>query len=171
VKAALRVFGLPAARNASFVAGGVFGVAILAGAVRILPLLLTPGVPAEVAWPLGRGVAGVALETALFVAPPLGWALAAAKLVDRGEARALFALGVRPWTIVLGAWPAAVLLAAGPGRPRRGVVGARGRGAGAPGAAARRRCAHGLRGAGAQHVRPGRGRCAAGRRLLGLSAG
>jgi hypothetical protein len=112
VKAALRVFGLPAARNASFVAGGVFAVAILAGAVRILPLLLTPGVPAEVAWPLGRGVAGVALETALFVAPPLGWALAAAKLVDRGEARALFALGVRPWAIVLGAWPAAVLLAA-----------------------------------------------------------
>ncbi|MEJ7731196.1 MAG: hypothetical protein WKG00_18520 [Polyangiaceae bacterium] len=112
MKAALRVFGLPAARNASFVAGGVFGVAILAGAVRILPLLLTPGVPADVAWPLARGVAGVALETALFVAPPLGWALAAAKLVDRGEARALFALGVRPWSIVVSAWPAAVLLAA-----------------------------------------------------------
>lgn len=111
MKPTLRVFGLPAARNASFVAGGVFAVAILAGAVRILPLLLAPGVPADVAWPLGRGVAGVALETALFVAPPLGWALAAARLVERGEARALFALGVRPASIVLSSWPAAAALA------------------------------------------------------------
>jgi hypothetical protein len=53
----------------------------------------------------------VSLETALFVAPPLAWALSAARLVDRGEARALFAVGVRPRALLLGAWPALVAVA------------------------------------------------------------
>jgi hypothetical protein len=57
----------------------------------------------------------MALETALFVAPPLAWALAASALIERGEARALSAMGVRPARIVASAWPAAldVALAAG----------------------------------------------------------
>src|SRR5262245_59524974 len=95
-----RVFGLPAAKRALALAGGIFAVAVLAGAMRILPILLAPGVPGRVALPLARGALGVALETALFVAPPLAWALAAARLVDRGEARALHALGIAPIRIV-----------------------------------------------------------------------
>jgi hypothetical protein len=106
-----RVFGWPAARLALAVAGGIFAVAALAGAVRVLPILLAPGVPSRVALPLARGALGVALETSLFVAPPLAWAVAAARLVDRGEARALHALGVRPLRIVASGWPAALVVA------------------------------------------------------------
>jgi hypothetical protein len=97
------------------VAAGVVVVSLIAGAVRVLPLLLAPGVPLGLARVLGRGIAGVSLETALFVAPPLGWALAASRLVDRGEARALFAIGVRPLRVIADGWPAAlgVALAAG----------------------------------------------------------
>src|SRR5690349_2959529 len=92
------------------VATGVLAVSLLAGAVRVLPLLLAPGVPLRLAPALGRGVLSVSLETALFVAPPIAWALAAARLVDRGEARGLFAIGVRPLRIVAGTWPSALVV-------------------------------------------------------------
>jgi hypothetical protein len=94
------------------VAGGVLAVALLAGAVRVLPLLLAPGVPLRLAPVLARGVAAVALEAALFVAPPIGWALAASRLVERGEARALFAMGVSPLGIVRRGWPAVLAVIA-----------------------------------------------------------
>jgi len=106
-----RVFALPAGQSALVIALGVLLVAMFAGTVRVLPLLLAPGVPPRIASPLARGVLGVSLETALFVAPPLGWALAAARLVERGEARALAALGIRPARIVASAWPAALVMA------------------------------------------------------------
>lgn len=105
---AARLFAAPAARLTATVAGGVLAVALLAGAVRVLPLLLAPGVPLRLAPVLARGVAAVALEAALFVAPPIGWALAAARLVERGEARALFAAGVSPLGVVARGWPAAL---------------------------------------------------------------
>lgn len=110
-----RLLAGPASRLAAAIAAGVLAVALLAGAVRVMPLLLAPAVPLGVAPALARGVLGVALETALVVAPPLGWALAAARLVDRGEARALFAAGVRPARIVASAWPAALGVAAAAG--------------------------------------------------------
>lgn len=110
-RASPRILAIPAARIGAAVAAGVFAVSVLAGAVRVLPLLLAPGVPLGLAPALGRGVLGVSLETALFVAPPIAWALAAARLVDRGEARALFAIGVRPLEIIAGTWPAAIGIA------------------------------------------------------------
>ena len=106
--AAARVFAVPAGRLTVAVAAGVLAVALIAGAVRVLPLLLAPGVPLGLAPVMAGGAAAVALEVALFVAPPLGWALAASRLVDRGEARALFAAGVRPLRIVAGGWPVAL---------------------------------------------------------------
>ncbi len=81
---------------------------MVAGLVRVLPLFLSPGVPSRLAPVLARGILAVSLETALFVAPPIGWALAASRLVDRGEARALFAVGARPLAIVAAGWPAAL---------------------------------------------------------------
>ncbi len=54
----------------------------------------------------------MSLETALFVAPPIAWALAASRLVERGEARALFAVGVRPLRVIASGWPAALGVAA-----------------------------------------------------------
>jgi hypothetical protein len=108
------VLALPAARASALVASAVVALALAAGAVRVLPTILAPSVPASLAGPLLRAALGVALETGLFVAPPLAWALAAARAVDRGEARALEALGVRPARLVASSWPAlaAVLVAA-----------------------------------------------------------
>jgi hypothetical protein len=86
----------------------VLAVGLVAGGVRVLPILLAPQVPLRVAPVLARGVLGMSLETALFVAPAIAWALAAARLVDRGEARALFAIGTSPLGIVATGWPAAL---------------------------------------------------------------
>jgi hypothetical protein len=112
---ALLPLGLPVGRLTVGIAVGVFAVACLAGLVRALPLLMAPGVPAGLAPAVARGVVGVALEAALFVAPPIAAALGAARFVERGEARALHALGVPPAGLLLGAWPvaAAVALASG----------------------------------------------------------
>lgn len=105
------ILALPAARLGAVIAAGVLAVALIAGGIRVLPLLLAPGVPRGIAPILARGVLGVALETALFVAPPIAWALATARLVERGEARALFASGVPPWRIVASTWPTALSVA------------------------------------------------------------
>ena len=105
------ILALPAARLGAVIAAGVLAVSLVAGGIRVLPLLLAPGVPLRLAPVLARGVLGVSLETALFVAPPIAWALATARLVDRGEARALFAGGVGPARIVASTWPAALVVA------------------------------------------------------------
>jgi hypothetical protein len=65
-----------------------------------------------VCWPFARALAAVAVETGFLVGVPLGFAIAAADFVERGEARALLALGARPARITLGAAVAAFLLAA-----------------------------------------------------------
>ena len=110
-----RVLALPALRLTGIVAALVLALGLFAGAVRVLPILLASTLPLRLAAPLARGVLGMSLETALFVAPPLAWALAASALVERGEARALSAIGVRPARIVASAWPAALLVAAAAG--------------------------------------------------------
>jgi hypothetical protein len=69
---------------------------LLAGAVRVLPWLLDPEVPWRVAQPFARGLAAVALEAALLVGWPIGWALAAFRFAERGEARVLQTLGRSP---------------------------------------------------------------------------
>ena len=70
--------------------------ALSAGAVRVLPWVLDPAVTWRVAAPFARGLAVVALETALAVGWPLGWALATLSFVERGEGRVLRLLGERP---------------------------------------------------------------------------
>ena len=114
----------------------ILGVATIAGAIRVLPWILAPNVPARVALPFARALFAVGLETTLLAAPPIGWALACATLVERGEARALFALGISPVRIVRAtAFPAAVFAAlaalsalawgteaAAPGRLARSLV-------------------------------------------------
>jgi hypothetical protein len=92
--------GRAALQNTSGAALLVLGMASLAGVVRVLPWLAAANVPWRVAVPFARALLAVAMETALLCAPPMGWALAAAKLVERGEARALFANGISPVDIV-----------------------------------------------------------------------
>jgi hypothetical protein len=72
----------------------------LAGAIRVLPWIVAPSVPLRVALPFARALFAVGLETTLLCAPPIGWALACSTLVERGEARAFFALGLSPARVV-----------------------------------------------------------------------
>lgn len=97
-------------RWALIASGIVLGLALAAGAVRILPWLLAPSVPLRVTFPFARALAGVAIETAFVVGAPIGIAFAAAVLVRRGDARALFALGVSPAAIARAALPVLVCL-------------------------------------------------------------
>jgi hypothetical protein len=86
-----------AARTLSLVASGAIAlVGVLAGAVRLMPWVLDPAVPWRVASPFARGLAAVALEAALLVGWPVGWALAACRFVESGEARVVLTLGERP---------------------------------------------------------------------------
>jgi len=82
---------------------GVLAIALaglLAGGVRVLPWLLDPEVPWRVAGPFARGLAAVAVESALLAGWPLGWSVACFRLVESGEARALQTLGERPLVTV-----------------------------------------------------------------------
>ncbi len=86
-----------AARTSALVAsGGIALAGVVAGAVRLMPWLLDPAVPWRVAAPFARGLAAVAFEAALLVGWPVGWALAACRFVERGEARVMLTLGERP---------------------------------------------------------------------------
>jgi hypothetical protein len=92
------VLSLPrTARTSALVASGAIAlVGVLAGAVRLTPWVLDPAVPWRVASPFARGLAAVALEAALLVGWPVGWALAACRFVESGEARVVLTLGECP---------------------------------------------------------------------------
>ncbi len=89
-----------AARATALAGLAILGVAVLAGTVRVLPWVVAPHVPLRVALPFARALFVVGLETTMLAAPPIGWAFCAAMLVERGEARALFATGTSPVAIV-----------------------------------------------------------------------
>jgi hypothetical protein len=116
----------------------VAGAGLVAGGIRLLPWLLDPAVSWRIAAPFARGLAAVAVESAILVGWPLGWALACASFVERGHARVLQTLGERPLATAgrLAAHGAgfAITLAT--------VAGIYGRDAGAPGAVATELVAH-----------------------------
>ncbi len=98
--------------TAVFAASGILALAgLVAGAVRVLPWLLDPAVPWRVAGPFARGLAAVALESALLVGWPLGWSIACFRLVESGQARVLQSLGERPEATVARLLPQGALLA------------------------------------------------------------
>lgn len=109
---AFGVLGARAARMAAVAVAIVLGVGLVAGTIRVLPWIASPAVPGRVALPFVRGLVAVALETALLAGPPLGFALATAVFVERGEARGLFAIGVSPSRIVRSTLPPALAFAA-----------------------------------------------------------
>jgi hypothetical protein len=86
-------------------------VGVVAGAVRLLPWLLDPSVPWRVAAPFARGLASVAIEAALLVGWPVGWALACCRFVESGEARVLLTLGESPASTVRRLAPQGAVLA------------------------------------------------------------
>jgi hypothetical protein len=87
----------------------VFAVGVFAGAVRAMPWLVDPAVPLAVVWPFARELARAGFEAALLMGVPIGVCTAVAVFVDRGEARALLALGQSPCRMALvAAGPAAL---------------------------------------------------------------
>jgi hypothetical protein len=105
--------GLRAVRGAAIAVLGVVCLGMAAGAVRLLPWLAAPEVPLPVALPFARALGAAATETALLVGLPLGAAVVMASITERGEARALYALGLSPLRLALGVapWLAAFALA------------------------------------------------------------
>lgn len=90
-------------------------LALGAALVRLLPWLLSPEVPVAVALPFAKVLFGAALEAAFLVGVPVGAALGAALLVERGEARALYCQGASPLRLMLQAVPMLIVLASGAG--------------------------------------------------------
>jgi hypothetical protein len=87
----------------------VLAIACTGGFVRILPWLLARQVPFALTLPFARVLASRGLEVSVLVGLPTGIAVAAALFVERGEARALQALGVRPSALVASLVPPGVV--------------------------------------------------------------
>lgn len=79
----------------------ILGAALVGAAVRLLPWALDPSIPWATLRPFAWSLLAVAVEAALLTGWPVGWALATAKLVERGEAGVLASLGESPPRTVL----------------------------------------------------------------------
>ena len=86
----------PALQSASAFTAGLAVVALLGGAVRVLPWVLEPSVPFRVALPFARSVVELAVEAALLAGFPIGFSLAAHRFAERGDARVYELLGEAP---------------------------------------------------------------------------
>jgi hypothetical protein len=86
----------------------VFSVALVGASVRLLPWLVARDVPLETSLVFAEVLAARGAEVAVLIGLPVGTAIAAALFVERGEARALAALGVRPLRLAAGLVPLAV---------------------------------------------------------------
>ena len=85
-------------------------LALAAGGVRVLPWVLDPDLPSTIAMPFARSVATLAIEAAIWVGWPVGWALATFGLVERGEARVIASLGESPLRTTMRLVPQAIAL-------------------------------------------------------------
>ena len=85
-----------AARYAAAFSVGMTVAGMTAGGIRLLPWVLDPSVSWRVTVPFARALAELALEAAILLGWPLGWSLAAIRLVESGESRVLALLGERP---------------------------------------------------------------------------
>src|SRR6185369_8255414 len=89
------------ARWMALSAAVVLALGVGAGAVRILPWLVSPDIPWATALPFAEELWQRASEVALVVGLPVGAATAAALFVESGGARSLMALGASPWKLAL----------------------------------------------------------------------
>jgi hypothetical protein len=89
------------ARSACLAVLLILATGLSGGLVRLLPWLVAPEVPWRLCVPFARLLLGTAVEVAVLVGMPLGVALGASTFVERGEARALAALGASVARLVL----------------------------------------------------------------------
>lgn len=95
-KAAAKAWLYAAARRSIRVALVLLVLGLLGALVRLLPLALVPGISLAAIAPFARSIAWLAAETCFLLALPLGVALTLQHAGERGETRALSALGVSP---------------------------------------------------------------------------
>lgn len=105
-------FAPPAAVAAVAAAALILGAALVGAAIRLLPWALDPTIGGRTLAPFAKSLLAVAFEAALMTGWPVGWALAAQRLVERGEARVLASLGEPPARTIARLAPQAVLLGA-----------------------------------------------------------
>ena len=86
-------------------------VGVVGGAVRLLPWLLGPHLPWRVVAPFARGLISVALESALVVGWPVGWALGAFRHIESLQGLAPEAPSESPAEIVVRVVPRGAALA------------------------------------------------------------
>ncbi len=101
-----------ALRGAAIASLLVLVAALVGAAVRLLPWVLDPTIPWTVLAPFARSLAAIAVEAAILTGWPVGWALAAARLVERGEAGVLASVGEAPAQTVSRLLPQAALFVA-----------------------------------------------------------
>ncbi|MBX3263603.1 MAG: hypothetical protein KF782_28285 [Labilithrix sp.] len=101
---------LPALVVAASATALILGAALIGATIRLLPWALDPTIPWSTLAPFAKSLLVVAFEAALMTGWPVGWALAAQRLVERGEARVLASLGESPRRTVGRLLPQALLL-------------------------------------------------------------
>jgi hypothetical protein len=103
----------PSAMRATAIAAGLLLLAAFVGAaVRLLPWVLDPTIGWVMLAPFAKSLLSVAIEAAVVTGWGVGWALAAQRLVERGEARVLASLGESPLRTMLRLSPQAAFLSA-----------------------------------------------------------
>lgn len=103
----------PSAMRATAIAAGLLLLAAFVGAaVRLLPWVLDPTIGWLMLAPFAKSLLSVAIEAAIVTGWGVGWALAAQRLVERGEARVLASLGESPPRTILRLAPQAAVLSA-----------------------------------------------------------
>jgi hypothetical protein len=104
----------PIAPPAAIAAGAatlvILAAALIGATIRLLPWVLDPTIGRSTLAPFAKSLLAVALEAALMIGWPVGWALVTQRLVDRGEARVLATLGERPARTILRLFPQGVVL-------------------------------------------------------------
>jgi hypothetical protein len=100
-----------AARMAVAATALVLSAALIGAAVRLLPWVLDPQIPWATLAPFAKSLLAVAVEAAILTGWPVGWALAAQRLSERGEARVLASLGESPERTLVRLAPQAALFA------------------------------------------------------------
>jgi hypothetical protein len=98
------------ARYAASAIGALSFLAALGGMVRIAPLVLRSQAALATVWPFARSVGYLALEASVLSGWSLGFVLAFAQMLDRGELRAYASLGVSPLGLLRRVSPPALLL-------------------------------------------------------------
>lgn len=88
----------------------IVGAALVGAMIRLLPWVLDPAISWPTLAPFAKSLLAVAFEAALMTGWPVGWALATQRLVERGEARVLAALGEAPTRTVARLLPQALVL-------------------------------------------------------------